>query len=104
MYVNYRAIPKLFFPTDEPTHDPVTAQAVKLSNKYFASAVLVHTADNSTSCFPHRPFSVPQPFQKTPACQDLNHSVEGALSRIISLLGNLLLTSTTRHLTVFISH
>lgn len=104
-----RLIPKLFFPLDKPQQDAATVKGVGYSEQFLSEIVAPSSDYNgSYTILQHANInSLPSPFNvcfpyplsgKSHGCY--HHNIDTALSRVVCLLSQSLLTSASKYLTV----
>ncbi|KAK7793413.1 hypothetical protein R5R35_014313 [Gryllus longicercus] len=101
-----RVVPHFFFPTDHPQQDSVTARGIQHSTKFISQ--LLNPAFNpeeicGTSCSLQHPNinSLPAPFNvfsNTSTPSQMCPTLEATLSRLVNLLVQALLTSSSKYL------
>lgn len=104
-----RLIPKLFFPLDQPQQDAATVKGVGYSEQFLCEIVAPSSDCNGSYTFLQHaninslpgPFNVCFPYLLSGNSQGCYHrNIDTALSRVVCLLSQSLLTSASKYLTV----
>jgi len=104
-----RLIPKLFFPLDQPQQDAATVKGVGYSEQFLSEIVAPSSDCNgSYTVLQHAnisslpgPFNVCFPYPLSGNSHSCYHrNIDTALSRVVCLLSQSLLTSASKYLTV----
>lgn len=90
-----RLVPRLFFASDNPLQDPVTAKA----KEYTVTLLSTVMDDWPVSSTANIPLSFVKPFDQMPTFPT-NSMTESALSRIVTMVINHLIQSVCRQVTV----